>query len=68
MSPEAAASDREPSPIYAIASDHVERLAELHPNAATSMGIPGHEERLTDFSPAGHEARATLDRETLSAA
>ena len=67
MSPEAAASDREPSPIYAIASDHVERLAELHPNAATSMGIPGHEERLTDFSPAGHEARAALDRETLSA-
>ena len=40
MSPEAAAPDREPSPIYAIASDHVERLAELHPNAATSMGIP----------------------------
>ena len=67
MSPEAAAPDGEPSPIYAIASDYVERLAELHPNAATSMGIPGHEERLTDFSPAGHEARAALDHETLSA-
>ena len=66
-SPPPAGADSEPSAIYAIASDYVERLAELHPNAATSMGIPGHEERLTDFSPAGHEARVALDRETLGA-
>jgi uncharacterized protein (DUF885 family) len=33
---------------------------------ATYLGIPGHEEELDDFSPAGHQAHADLRRETLS--
>ncbi|MDE2696452.1 MAG: DUF885 domain-containing protein [Chloroflexota bacterium] len=55
------------SAIYDLADDYVVRYAALSPNAATSMGIPGHETELTDFSPDGHEARAVLERETLAA-
>ena len=55
------------SAIYELADDYVVRYAALSPNAATSMGIPGHETELTDFSPDGHEARAALERETLAA-
>jgi uncharacterized protein (DUF885 family) len=55
------------SDVYDLADDYVVRHAALHPNAATSMGIPGHERELTDFSPDGHAARAALDRETLAA-
>ena len=55
------------SRVYELADDYVVRYAALHPNAATSMGVPGHERALTDFSPAGHEARAALERETLAA-
>ena len=55
------------SRVYEIADDYVERLAALHPIAATRMGVPGYEDQLTDFSPAGHEARIALDRDTLAA-
>ena len=55
------------SAIYDLADDYVVRYAALSPNAATSMGIPGHETELTDFSPDGHETRAALERETLAA-
>ena len=55
------------SRVYELADDYVVRYAALHPNAATSMGVPGHERALTDFSPAGHAARAALQRETLTA-
>ena len=55
------------SAIYDLADDYVVRYAALSPNAATSMGIPGHETELTDFSPDGHDARAALERETLAA-
>ena len=55
------------SRVYELADDYVVRYAALHPNAATSMGVPGHERALTDFSPEGHEARAALERETLAA-
>ena len=55
------------SRVYEIADDYVDRFAALHPIAATGMGVPGYEDRLTDFSPAGHERRTSLDRETLEA-
>ena len=55
------------SRVYEIADDYVARFAALHPIAATGMGVPGYEDRLTDFSPAGHERRISLDRETLEA-
>ena len=56
---------REPSPIDAVAEAYTTRLAALHPIAATGFGIKGYDHLMTDFSPAGHAARADLDRATL---
>lgn len=54
------------SRIYEIADRYVERWAALDPIAATQQGIPGHDRDMTNYSPAGFEARAALDRETLA--
>jgi len=54
------------SPVYALSDAYIDRLAELDPGFATALGIPGRDEEMTDFSPAGHEARETLDRSTLA--
>ncbi|MGK2965030.1 MAG: DUF885 domain-containing protein, partial [Tepidiformaceae bacterium] len=56
-----------PSPIYSLASDYVDRMATLDPIAATAQGIAGHDADLTDYSPAGVEARAAHQRETIAA-
>ena len=56
---------RDPSAIDAIAEDHVRRFAELRPTWATSLGIPGHDDRMGDLSPAGHAEYADLVRTTL---
>jgi uncharacterized protein (DUF885 family) len=40
----------------------VDELAAADPIAATYLGIPGGEERLTDYSPEGHQERAELTR------
>ena len=50
--------------IAQIADAYVTALAALHPNLATSLGLPGAETRLTDFSPDGHDARAALREAT----
>ena len=50
-----------------IAHEYVERFAALDPLAATSMGVPGHDAEVPDFSPDGAEARLALGRETLAA-
>lgn len=52
--------------IYEIADGYVERSAALDPVSATSDGVAGHDHELTDYSPAGSEARATAARETLT--
>ncbi len=54
------------SEIYRIADDFVERYAALDPIAATGMGVPGHEERLTDASPEGIAERDALYREVAA--
>ena len=54
------------SPIFAIASAHVDAIAALDPFEATAMGVPGHDAEIGDFSPAGLAARADLDRRTLA--
>ncbi|HMR48100.1 MAG TPA: DUF885 domain-containing protein [Arachnia sp.] len=51
----------------ALANAYVEDLARLTPIQATDMGIPGHDDRLDDFSPDGHEERSALARRTLEA-
>jgi uncharacterized protein (DUF885 family) len=53
--------------IYEIADDYVERDAALDPIGATGDGIAGHDHELTDYSPAGAEARTDLAKATLTA-
>ena len=52
--------------IYDIASEYVEAVAALNPLAATSMGIPGHDHEMTDYSPDAAEQSAALDRQTIA--
>lgn len=52
------------SRIYEIADEYVDRFAQLHPVAATAIGIPGHDARMTDYSPVGDEAMLDLQRRT----
>ncbi len=50
-----------------LANGYVDSSAALHPNEATFAGIAGHDDRLTDYSPAGLAARAALARDLLGA-
>lgn len=52
--------------IYDIASDYVDRVAELDPISATGMGVPGHDAEMSDYSPEATEAQSALRRETLA--
>ena len=54
------------SPVYSLSDDYINTVAQLDPAAATYMGITGHDHEMTDFSPAGHDARANNDRQTLA--
>jgi uncharacterized protein (DUF885 family) len=54
------------SPVYLLSDDYINTVAELDPAAATYMGIAGHDHEMTDFSPAGHDARAQNDQRTLT--
>jgi len=54
------------SPVYSLSDDYINAVAQLDPAAATYMGIAGHDHEMTDFSPAGHDARAENDRQTLA--
>ena len=40
-------------PIYELSSEIVDELASLFPDIATELGIGGHDDRWTDFSPDG---------------
>lgn len=55
-------------PVDAIAEAYVEDYCVLDPLTATSIGAPGHEDRLTDLSPDGFAARRELTRRALEAA
>ena len=55
------------STVAAISDWYVEALAAAHPNMATSLGIPGRESELTDYSPDGQEERAAIRRQAESA-
>ncbi len=52
------------SEVYGIADRYVEELAALDPVAATGLGIAGHDEAMTDYSPAGYEALQGLRTDT----
>lgn len=53
------------TPIDQLADTFVETAARLDPTLATSLGIPGHDGELPDYSPAGHAARAEAERSLL---
>lgn len=59
--------ERIPSPTDIIANTFVAKSLELSPELRTSMGEPGGEHLLDDYSPRGLEASANLARETLAA-
>lgn len=70
MTPDASSpttQHRPPTAVDAIADGYFDALVELSPIAATNFGIPGHEEDLDDFSPAGLQAHSDLRRRTLAA-
>ncbi|HEX6248624.1 MAG TPA: DUF885 domain-containing protein [Nocardioidaceae bacterium] len=54
-------------PVDVIAEAYLDDYCALDPVAATEMGVPGHDDRLTDLSPDGFEARAELARKALAA-
>jgi uncharacterized protein (DUF885 family) len=54
------------SRIFDISNQYVEDLAALDPNFATSIGVPGHETELTDYSPEGHAKTAALARQVVA--
>ncbi|AQP45667.1 DUF885 domain-containing protein [Tessaracoccus flavus] len=58
-------TDRTPTPLDAVADAYVDTIARLSPMTATSIGVPGDNRALDDFSPAGHSARAEAAREAL---
>ncbi|QIK75569.1 DUF885 domain-containing protein [Nocardioides piscis] len=53
--------------IDALCDQFVEDYAALDPIAATGMGVAGHDDRLTDLSPAGYDARIALVRAAVEA-
>ncbi|BBY88544.1 DUF885 domain-containing protein [Mycolicibacterium tokaiense] len=52
--------------VDAVAERHLDTLAALDPCAATEVGILGHDDELTDYSPDGVAARAEAARSTLA--
>lgn len=53
--------------VDALCDQFVEDYAALDPVAATTFGVAGHDDRLTDLSPAGYDARIALVRAAVEA-
>ena len=53
--------------VFRLADTYVDELCTLDPFTATDLGLPGHDDEVTDFSPDGVEALVDLDRRTLRA-
>ncbi|GAB2457307.1 DUF885 domain-containing protein [Xylanimonas ulmi] len=64
-SPSPTPAPRPRTAIDDVADAYVAQVARLDPLTATAAGLPGHDDRMTDLSPAGHDAQADLDRATL---
>ena len=52
--------------VFRLADSYVDELAVLDPFTATDLGIPGHDDEVTDYSPDGVESRADLARRRLA--
>ncbi|MDU0288712.1 DUF885 domain-containing protein [Saccharothrix longispora] len=53
--------------VHGISNQFVADYAAADPLVATSIGLPGHDHRLPDYSPEGHAAREELARKALAA-
>ncbi|AWB95607.1 DUF885 domain-containing protein [Agromyces badenianii] len=62
-----ASSERTPTDVDRIAEGWVDTLVELNPGVGTYIGRTTHDDRLADYSPAGHERSISATRETLTA-
>ncbi|UXM93064.1 DUF885 domain-containing protein [Paenarthrobacter sp. JL.01a] len=58
-------SVRPKSAIDAVADAYTEKLIELNPSFATTLGLPGHETEYQDYSQAGAAAHAQAARDAL---
>jgi uncharacterized protein (DUF885 family) len=56
---------RQPTAVDAVAERYLETFASLDPCAATEMGIVGHDDDVTDYSPDGVAARVDAARSAL---
>ncbi|WP_167139628.1 DUF885 domain-containing protein [Diaminobutyricimonas sp. TR449] len=63
--PETSNEARKPTPIDAIAEDWVTTLADLDPDIAIWIGIPGRHGEYADHSPAGHEAQIAAAKHVI---
>lgn len=50
-----------------LSDQFVEDYCQLDPIEATFLGLPGHDDRLPDLSPAGYDAREQLVRDAVAA-
>jgi uncharacterized protein (DUF885 family) len=57
--------DRPSTAVDAVAERYLDTFAALDPCAATEMGIVGHDDDITDYSPDGVTARVDAARATL---
>lgn len=55
------------SKIHEISDRYVDDVARLDPIGATYIGVGGHDDRLTDYSPDGVEARVELSKAAMRA-
>ncbi len=53
--------------VFDVADEYVETFARLDPVSATDYGIRGHDDEMTDYSPAAADERADADRHALAA-
>jgi uncharacterized protein (DUF885 family) len=54
------------SPVYQLCDRYVEEACRLDPIRATFRGMVGHDDRLTDYSPAALDERDDHERRTLA--
>jgi len=54
------------SDVHEISDRFVSDYVALHPIFSTYLGLPGQDDKLTDYSPDGHAARAELARSALA--
>ncbi|MFD5864273.1 DUF885 domain-containing protein [Agromyces sp. NPDC127015] len=62
-----ASSERTPTDVDRIAEGWVDTLVDLDPSIGTYIGRTSHDDRLADYSPAGHERRVAAIREAAAA-